>query len=166
MKEQLGFLIDFSRCSGCFACMVACQDEKDLPDSISFRHVVKLEKGRYPLVKFSFITLSCLHCGDAPCIIVCPTGAIRKRDEDGIVVVDQNLCIGCHSCALACPFGAPQYPDGKKMDKCDFCLKRIEAGLEPACVRICPTRAISFGPIEKLEREVAEKASRTILGSR
>ena len=166
MSPQLGFSLDFSRCTGCLACIVACQDQNDLPGNISFRHVIKLEKGKYPSVKFSFISLSCLHCGDAPCLMVCPTGAIQKRDKDGIVTVDRNLCIGCHSCALACPFGAPQYLNDRKMDKCDFCVDRVEAGLEPACVRICPTKALDFGPLEKLEHGVAERASRAILGSR
>lgn len=163
---QLGFSFDFLRCIGCFSCIVACQDQNDLPGEITFRHVVKLENGKYPSVKFSFLSMACLHCGDAPCIVVCPAGALQKRDKDGIVIVDRNLCVGCHSCALACPFGAPQYLNDGKMEKCDFCAARVEAGLEPACVRVCPTKALDFGPIEKLEDAIAEKASRAILRAR
>ena len=163
---QLGFSFDISRCSGCMACIVACQDENDLPGGgLFFRHVTKLEHGRHPTVNISFLSLSCLHCGDAPCLMACPSGAMRKREEDGIVDVDQDLCVGCHSCALACPFGAPQFPDSGKMAKCHFCLHRIEHGLEPACVRVCPTRALGFGPMEQLSQEKAEKASRSILAS-
>jgi DMSO reductase iron-sulfur subunit len=163
---QLGFSFDVTRCSGCMACIVACLDEKDLPgEDLTFRHVTHLEKGAYPSAGISFLSISCLHCGDAPCVMACPTGALRKRSEDGIVYVDGDLCVGCHSCSLACPFGAPQFPDGKKMGKCDLCLHRVVRGLEPACVRVCPTRALGFGPVEKLAARRAEKASLSILGA-
>jgi len=95
--------------------------------------------------------------------MVCPTGAIYKREEDGIVDVHQELCVGCHSCALACPFGAPQYPDGGNMIKCHFCVDRVDHGMEPACVRVCPTRALNFGTMDNLSRQKAEKASKLIL---
>ncbi|MBW1996432.1 MAG: 4Fe-4S dicluster domain-containing protein [Deltaproteobacteria bacterium] len=164
MDMQLGFSFDISRCSGCMACIVACQDEKDLPETAaSFRQVTRVEKGSYPRVMMAFVSIACLHCGDAPCLMVCPVGAIYKRTQDGIVGVDQDLCIGCHSCLLACPFGAPQFPDGTKMHKCDLCVGRIEHGMEPACVRVCTTRALGFGSMEELSRQKAEKASRVIL---
>lgn len=146
------------------ACVVACQDENDLPGGgLSFRHVTRLEKGHSPVVSMSFLSLACLHCGDAPCLMVCPTGAIYKRDRDGIVDVNQDLCVGCHSCALACPFGAPKYLENGKMSKCHFCVARIERGMEPACVRVCPTRAIGFGTMDSLSRQKVEKASKFIL---
>ena len=105
---QMAFSFDVSRCSGCMACVVACQDENDLPgDGLSFRHVTRLEKGQYPKASISFLSLACLHCGDAPCMMVCPTGAIYKRDWDGIVDVNRDLCVGCHSCALR-RFSPPQ----------------------------------------------------------
>ncbi len=113
----------------------------------------------------SFLSLSCLHCGDAPCMMVCPTKAIYKRDGDGIVEVDRDLCVGCHSCALACPFGAPQYLEDGKMSKCNFCLERLDYDMEPACVRVCPTRALGFGPMEFLAEQKAQKASISILDS-
>jgi DMSO reductase iron-sulfur subunit len=161
---QIGFSFDVTRCSGCMACVVACQDENDLPENgPSFRHVTRVERGDYPTVNMSFLSLACLHCGDAPCLMVCPTGAIYKRGEDGIVGVHQDLCVGCHSCALACPFGAPQYPDGGKMSKCHFCADRVDHGMEPACVRVCPTRALGFGSMDNLSRQKAEKASRLVL---
>ena len=161
---QIGFSFDVTRCSGCMACVVACQDENDLPENgPSFRHVTRVERGECPTVIMSFLSLACLHCGDAPCLMVCPTGAIYKRGEDGIVDVHQDLCVGCHSCALACPFGAPQYPDGGKMSKCHFCADRVDHGMEPACVRVCPTRALGFGSMDNLSRQKAEKASRLVL---
>ena len=185
MSPQLGFSFNISRCSGCMACVVACQDENDLPgDGLSFRLVTRLENGQHPLEKgqhllekgqhplekgqhpsasLAFLSLTCLHCGDAPCMMVCPTGAIYKRDWDGIVGVNRDLCVGCHSCALACPFGAPRYFDDGKMSKCHFCVSRVEHGLEPACVRVCPTRAIGFGALDDLSRQKVEKASLSIL---
>jgi anaerobic dimethyl sulfoxide reductase subunit B (iron-sulfur subunit) len=148
------------------ACVVACMDQNDLPgDGISFRRVTRLERAHNPKASLAFLSISCLHCGDAPCILSCPTGALFKRSADGIVDVHRDLCVGCHSCALACPFGAPQYPDDGKMSKCNLCVERIHAGMEPACVRACPTKALGFGPMQILSREKAERASTAILQS-
>ncbi len=148
------------------ACIVACLDENDLPDTAhAFRHVNRFENPGTTPPTLSFLSLSCLHCGDAPCVTVCPTGSLQKRERDGIVTVNRDLCAGCHSCVLACPFGAPQFPEDRTMAKCDFCVQRIEAGFEPACVRVCPTRALRFGPLEELTRETARKASLSILKS-
>ena len=166
MSQQLGFSFDASRCSGCMACIVACMDQNDLPDdTVSFRHVTKLEKGEYPSAQIYYFSLSCLHCGDAPCLMVCPTGAIHKKEVGGIVTVNRDLCVGCHSCALACPFGAPQFTEDGMMNKCDLCHTRMEHGFEPACVRTCPSKALGLGPMEKLSEEKSEKASIRILES-
>jgi anaerobic dimethyl sulfoxide reductase subunit B len=165
-KTQFGFSLDLSRCTGCMSCIVACLDQNDLPDNGSrFRHVSRIEMGAYPDVNIRYVSLACMHCGDAPCVAVCPTRAIVKRPEDGIVVVHEDLCIGCHTCATVCPFGAPQFPDGARMSKCDFCVARVENGLEPACVRTCTTKALGFGPIEKLTEQQAKKASELIVSS-
>lgn len=164
--KQYGFSFDISRCSGCMSCIVACLDENDLPeDSPSFRHVTQLEIGEYPLTEILFASISCMHCGDAPCLMVCPTGAISKRDKDGLVEVNQDLCIGCHSCAIACPFGAPRFPEGTRMIKCHFCIDRVEQGFEPACVRVCPGRAIGYGPMEEIAEQKARRASIAFLSS-
>ena len=162
--RPLGFSFNVSRCSGCMACVVACMDQNDLQGyDQAFRRVTRLEKGKYPAVRIGFLSLACLHCGDAPCIGACPTGALFRRGEDGIVNTHPDLCIGCRSCFLACPFGAPRFLDNGKMAKCDFCVTRVEEGLEPACVRVCPTRALGFGPLEDLAREKSERASKSIL---
>ncbi len=164
MTKQLAFSFDVNRCTGCMACVVSCLDQNDLPGgAVSFRHVTKLEQGAFPSAKISFLSLSCQHCGDAPCLMVCPTGAISKRD-DGVVVVNRSLCVGCHSCVLACPFGAPQFEHGT-MSKCDFCHARMDFGMEPACVSVCPTNALGFGNIEELTKTVKERAAVTILSS-
>ncbi|MCX8021452.1 MAG: 4Fe-4S binding protein [Syntrophorhabdaceae bacterium] len=164
---QYGFSFDISRCTGCMACVIACQDQNDSEgdNPPSFRYVIKYEKvqGTNPLIYF--FSISCQHCGDAPCIMVCPVRAIKKRDEDGVVVIDRDLCIGCHSCEMACPFGAPKFQGDGRMAKCDLCYTRIEKNMKPACVRICPTGALGAGPIEELSKKKAEKASFVFLTS-
>ncbi len=166
MTQQLGFSFDVSRCSGCMACIVACLDQNDMPDDgTRFRHVSRIENGAYPLAVIRFVSLACMHCGEAPCIAVCPTRAISRKNDNGIVGVDAARCIGCHACATVCPFGAPQFPEGAAMRKCDFCADRVEAGLEPACVRTCPTKALGFGPIEKLTEQAAKDAAVKIVSS-
>jgi anaerobic dimethyl sulfoxide reductase subunit B len=161
---QLGFSFDVSRCSGCMACMSACFDQNDMPgDGSTFRHVSRIETGTYPSVTIRYVSLACMHCGDAPCIAVCPSRALSKRPENGIVEVNKDLCTGCHVCVTACPFGAPQFPEGSFMRKCDFCVARVTEGLEPACVRTCPTKALGFGPIEKLTEEKAKAASAKVV---
>jgi anaerobic dimethyl sulfoxide reductase subunit B (iron-sulfur subunit) len=163
---QLGFSFDVSRCSGCMACVSACFDQNDMPGNGStFRHVSRIETGVYPAVTIRYVSLACMHCGDAPCVAVCPNQALSKSPEHGIVVVNEELCTGCHVCATACPFGAPQFPEGSFMRKCDSCVVRVKQGLEPACVRTCPTRALGFGPIEKLTEEKAKAASAKIVSS-
>lgn len=162
MSNQLSFSFDVSRCSGCMACIVACQDQNDfVSDIIAYRHVTRHEfDGR-----LCFLSLSCLHCGNAPCMMVCPSGAIFKREQGGIIDVNRDLCIGCHSCELACPFGAPKFAEDGKMAKCDFCNARMEYGHKPACVRVCPTRALDMGPLDKLSEIKSEKAAVKILKS-
>jgi Fe-S-cluster-containing dehydrogenase component len=91
-----------------------------------------------------------MHCEDSPCVIGCPTGAATRDDRTGAIVVNKALCIGCHSCALACPFGVPRYDQDDKMQKCNLCIERVEVGLEPACVRVCPTAALKFESPNKL----------------
>jgi len=163
---QLGFSFDISRCSGCMACVVACMDQNNLPgDGVAYRHVIQLEKGEYPSVRISFVSLSCQNCTDAPCRVVCPRNAILRNPRNEIVDVIKDACIGCHSCAMVCPFGAPQFSSEGKMSKCDFCIDRVEQGMEPACVHTCTTGALGFGSMKELAKKKAEKASVKILDS-
>lgn len=164
--RQLGFSFDLSRCSGCMACVVACMDQNHLPGGgVPFRHVVQLEKGHYPSARISFVSLSCQNCSDAPCMVACPTKAIFRHPATGVVDVETDLCIGCHTCAMVCPFGAPHFSEEGKMIKCHLCIERVEQGLEPACVHTCTTRALDFGPMEELAKRKAKKASVKILES-
>jgi anaerobic dimethyl sulfoxide reductase subunit B (iron-sulfur subunit) len=149
------------------ACVVACQDQND-PDAkeaTAFRHVAKLESGAYPSARIDYFSLSCQQCGDAPCLAACPTNAIFRRTGDGVVAVDRDLCVGCHTCELTCPFGAPKFRADGRMAKCDLCHTRLEHGLRPACVLACPSAALDVGPIDELSGRKAHNASVKILQS-
>ena len=164
MSTEMGFSFDPSRCSGCMACMVACMDQNDIPpEGRSYREVVRLEDGQYPEARIHFLSIACFHCADAPCMRVCPKGAISRDSDLGVVSVDENYCIGCRACSMVCPFGAPRFQQGGKMSKCNLCAERLQAGMDPACVHTCTTRALTFGPIEELGKERAKKASRKML---
>ncbi|MFC1971324.1 4Fe-4S dicluster domain-containing protein, partial [Chloroflexota bacterium] len=108
---QLGFYFDQSRCSGCLTCVIACLDWHDIPEaSASWIKITATEQGQFPNVYASFLASLCHHCAEPPCIPACPTGAIIKREEDGIVVVDKETCLGksCCTCQEACPYDIPQ----------------------------------------------------------
>jgi Fe-S-cluster-containing dehydrogenase component len=92
-----------------------------------------------------------MHCEESACVVGCPTGAASKDEKTGAVRINKELCIGCHSCALACPFGVPRYDLDEKMQKCQLCAERVEAGLEPACVRVCPVGALKFESVNKVQ---------------
>ena len=159
--------VDIKRCTGCMACMVACMDQNDLnveQGDDSWRQVYKVEEGSYPEAKVSYVSLACVHCQDAPCATACPTEAIGKK-ENGMVYVNAGLCIGCHNCLLVCPFGIPRFGKDGKMQKCTMCVERVQEGLEPACVRVCPTRALKFGPVNTLGNQVESKAAERIVRS-
>ena len=120
---RVKFLCDVERCIDCSGCVVACKEGHHVPVGVNRRRVITLDQGK-PGEKS--ISVSCMHCADAPCIAVCPVDAIYQRD-DGIVLVNKKTCIGCGYCFMACPFGAPQFPKGNvfgargAMDKCTFC---------------------------------------------
>ena len=149
--KQYGFDFDVERCVECHACEVACKSFHNIEPGVKWRRIASAWEGQYPDVRTMTISLACLHCGEPACESVCPTGAIQKRTEDGIVVVDHAKCIGCHCCFLACPFGVPQYGEDGKMQKCDLCLDRWVEGKKPICVAACPMRAMDAGPLDELK---------------
>jgi Fe-S-cluster-containing dehydrogenase component/formate-dependent nitrite reductase membrane component NrfD len=145
---KYGFVIDHRKCIGCHACTVACKSEHQIPIG-SFRTWVKyIETGTYPDSRRFFSVLRCNHCDDAPCVTICPVTALFKRN-DGIVDFDGDRCIGCKSCMQACPYDALYInPDTNTAEKCNYCAHRIETGMEPACVIVCPVQAIVSGDID------------------
>jgi len=151
-----GMVIDTRRCSGCHACSVACKSEFDVPLGSTRSWVEYTEKGTYPNVSRAFLPRLCNHCSEPQCVSVCPTGATWKREEDGIVVVDADICIGCKYCLHACPYDARFInPVTGSADKCDFCLHRVSKGVAPSCVNTCPGRARIFGDLNDPQSEIS-----------
>jgi tetrathionate reductase subunit B len=156
-KVQYAMVIDTRRCIGCHACTVACKSENDVILGHNRCWVEYTEKGSFPNVDRSFLPRLCNHCSKPACVDVCPTGATYKRKEDGIVVVDEYVCIGCKYCVHACPYDARYLnPVTGTVDKCDFCFHRVAQGLEPSCVNTCQGRARIFGDINDPESEVSK----------
>jgi Fe-S-cluster-containing dehydrogenase component/Ni,Fe-hydrogenase III small subunit len=173
-----GMVIDLRKCIGCQACTVACKAENLTPQGVFWNRVLKIESGKYPNAKRLFLSLPCMHCENPPCVAVCPTGASYKR-PDGIVMIDRDKCIGCMYCIGACPYGVRTYIDEVKpyfpnaglsqieqyrnaehkrgvVEKCTFCVDRVENGLQPACVQTCPPGARYFGNLDDPESEVSK----------
>ena len=105
-KVRFGMVVDLRKCTGCRACTVACKAENVTPPEVSYNVVLEQEIGTFPNVRRMFTYKPCFHCGNPPCTPVCPVGATWKREEDGIVVIDYDRCIGCRYCLTACPYGS------------------------------------------------------------
>jgi anaerobic dimethyl sulfoxide reductase subunit B (iron-sulfur subunit) len=150
------------RCTQCHGCETACKSWRGLGPGVQYRRVFNLWRGAYPNVKCTSLSLACLHCVQPACLEACPVEAITKQAEEGLVSVDDALCIGCRSCAEVCPFGVPQFDHTETMRKCDLCRGQNLAGAAPPCVDTCPGKALSLvavKPAEKLIREerIAQK---------
>lgn len=159
---QMGFYFNQSRCTGCYTCIIACKDWHDVPAGpASWIRVPTIEKGKYPDVSVDFMFVLCYHCAEPPCVPACPVGAITKREEDGVVAVDREACLGkdnCELCREACPYDVPQFgaEDNAKMQKCNFCLDRLAENKEPICVGACPMRALDAGLLDELRAKYGD----------
>ncbi|MFC1823248.1 4Fe-4S dicluster domain-containing protein [Thermodesulfobacteriota bacterium] len=184
-----GLVIDTLKCLGCYSCMISCKEEHFLPPNVFWSRVLISEEGKFPKVRKLIFPVQCNQCDDPACVEACPTGATSERD-DGIVTIDYDQCVGCRYCLIACPYQQrtfipridEYYPDqglteyeefGQGMlqkgtvVKCNFCVERLDAGLEkglvpgrdreatPACVIICPANARYFGDLDDPESEVS-----------
>lgn len=210
---KYAYVIDLNRCMGCRTCVLACKIENGTPAGIFWMWVFKWEEGEYPNVKVRYMPRPCMHCDNPPCVKVCPVGSRYKR-EDGLVLTDFDICIGCRYCMVACPYGVnyfnwkdpkknnyydwlgdegkdiygsgdvkdytggvippyrkPEFDEkwGKErrkvaggghytgvIEKCTWCVHRIEKGLKPACVESCPVEALHFGDLEDPNSEVSK----------
>ncbi|NIO06097.1 MAG: 4Fe-4S dicluster domain-containing protein [Proteobacteria bacterium] len=167
--------IDKNKCIGCYACIVACKVEHNLapyptkpplakpegPELIRVHQVGPHLRGGD--VHQYFLPIPCLHCDDAPCIHVCPFSAIYKDVDTGTTLVNEDECIGCKFCLWVCPYGAPQFYEGK-LKLCDLCIHRFQGGKQTACEAACPARAIHVGSAEEISdmvgMEAAERAGK------
>jgi Fe-S-cluster-containing dehydrogenase component len=153
-------VLDQDRCIGCHACTTACKSENEVPLGVTRTFVKSVDVGLFPQARRSFQVTRCNQCEDAPCVAACPTGAMFRRD-DGIVDFDKQICIGCKACMAACPYDAIFInPDDHSAEKCNFCAHRLEVGLEPACVTVCPTGAILVGDANDPDSGVSRIAAR------
>lgn len=161
-KLRYGMLIDTRRCVGCHACSISCRAENNVPENYHRSWVEYTEKGTFPDATLHFLPRLCNQCSTPQCTSVCPTNATYIRD-DGIVVIDPEICIGCKYCIQACPYDARFInPETGAADKCDFCVDRLAVGMEPACVASCFNRARIFGdlndPNSEISRLIAKNA--------
>lgn len=155
-----GFIIDNRKCIGCHACTVACKQEHELPIGVNRTWVKYVEKGDFPNTRRVFSVQRCNHCADAPCVEICPVTALWQR-KDGIVDFDGARCIGCKACMQACPYDAIYiHPEDQTAAKCNYCAHRVEVGLQPPCVTVCPEHAIIAGDMEDPETEISQMLSR------
>ncbi|RMH34535.1 MAG: 4Fe-4S dicluster domain-containing protein [Nitrospirae bacterium] len=154
---RYGMLIDLDRCIGCQSCTVSCKTENNIPPGYFRTWVKSVEKGRFPHVSRHYLPRLCNHCERPPCVDVCPVLATYKR-PDGAVVIDEDRCIGCGYCVQACPYDARFInPETHRADKCTFCIHRVEAGYEPACVTTCIGGARIFGDLNDPNSHIAQR---------
>lgn len=156
-----GFVIDNSSCIGCHACSTACKSENEVPLGVYRTWVKSVEVGVFPDVRRSFQVTRCNHCDNAPCVRICPTAAMHRR-PDGIVDFASDACIGCKGCIQACPYDSIHIdPTDHTAAKCNFCAHRIDVGLEPACVVVCPEHAIIAGDLDDPSSEITRVLGRS-----
>lgn len=164
---QYGFYFDSAKCTGCKTCQVACKENHHLPAHNLFRRVYHYAGGSWepteagfyaPVDTFSYqVSVSCNHCANPACVAACPTGAMQKDPETGIVTTDHELCVGCQACVEACPYQAPSLDEESGyVIKCDFCREEIGTGNTPFCVAACPMRALDWGEYDDLVARYGE----------
>src|SRR5213593_203439 len=175
--QKVAKLIDISKCIGCKACQVACMEWNDLRDEIGTNHGVydnplDLTDKSWTVMRFSEVEVEqgklewlirkdgCMHCADPGCLKSCPAPGAIVQYSNGIVDFNSDACIGCGYCMTGCPFDVPKLnPETKKVQKCTLCTDRVSVGLEPACIKACPTNCLSFGTREDLLRKAEDRVA-------
>jgi formate dehydrogenase iron-sulfur subunit len=149
------FLLDLGLCIGCQACVVACKTGNELAEGTQFIRIIEQVRGTFPDLAGGFDNHRCLHCADAACVTVCPTGALFK--DGSLTRLDRGACSGCGYCVESCPYGVPEMVDGLS-SKCDACASTTAAGGQPWCVTTCPSRALEFGERDAILAEARSRA--------
>lgn len=139
---QLGFLVNMQKCVGCGACQLACELKHN---HVSNRQVLSVKSDK---LEWGFLSMSCNHCANPECILICPDNCYRKL-RNGIVLQDYSACKGCGRCMAACPFKAPRKKENGKVVKCDMCYERLQAGKQPECVEACITGALRIVDVNR-----------------
>jgi Fe-S-cluster-containing dehydrogenase component len=153
--KRYAMVVDTKLCVGCKACVLACNAENGVPEGFCRDWIVEEVKGEFPKLSMEIRSERCNHCENSPCVDACPTGASHVN-EGGVVLVSHNKCTGCKACIAACPYDARYvHPDGY-VDKCTFCLHRVQEGKDPACVDVCPTFCMTFGDLNDPDSEVSK----------
>jgi Fe-S-cluster-containing dehydrogenase component len=147
--------IDTKKCVGCSDCVVACQIENNVPIGYCRDWIVEVTTGTYPNLSMELRSERCNHCTNAPCVRCCPTTASHITDG-GIVLVDEDNCIGCKACIASCPYDARFVHPKGHIDKCTFCIHRVKKGQDPACVAVCPTKCMYFGDTDDPNSEISK----------
>jgi formate dehydrogenase iron-sulfur subunit len=168
-QQQVAKLIDTTTCIGCKACEVACLEWNDLPfrETVfdnTYQTMPETAWNYWNLIKFNehqredgslqwlMRKDGCMHCADPGCLAACPADGAIVQYENGIVDFQQDNCIGCQYCVTGCPFNIPKFnPQTKKVFKCTLCSDRVSQGLEPACIKACPTGCLHFGTKDDLK---------------
>ena len=153
---RYGMAIDTRKCVGCMDCVVACQTEHDVPQGYCRDWIVTEVRGTFPDLALEIRSERCNHCDDPPCVSCCPTGASHVEPQGRTVQVTAEKCMGCKACVSACPYGARFVNPAGHVEKCTFCAERVAAGEDPACVAVCPTRAMVFGDLDDPKSRVSE----------
>jgi Fe-S-cluster-containing dehydrogenase component len=153
---RFGMVIDTVKCVGCMDCVVACKTENHVPEGYNRDWIAQDVKGIYPTLTMEIRSERCNQCSNPPCVSCCPTGASHVDEIGGVVLVTKNACIGCKACVASCPYDARFiHPEGYA-DKCTFCIHRIEKGLDPACISVCPTHCMYFGDFDDPHSRVSK----------
>ncbi|RJX30511.1 MAG: 4Fe-4S dicluster domain-containing protein [Desulfarculus sp.] len=167
--KQYTLWVDLEYCIGCHACTMGCKAENNTPVGVDYNRVIEVEEGLFdnpkqrPELQVYFVAMPCMHCGKPACMAACPVGAITKRQEDGIVLINKDRCIGCRYCAWACPYGVPTFnAEAKVMEKCTLCVHRVTKGLLPACVETCVAKTRFFGEMNDLVNLIREQRSKRV----
>jgi formate dehydrogenase iron-sulfur subunit len=178
--NRMAILVTPEACIGCRACQVACKSWNQLPaikttNNGTYQNPPDLASAAFNIIRFNevpseqnpvrwlFVSRRCMHCEDAGCVTICPSGALYKTSE-GAVAFDRDKCIGCKLCSTACPFDVPRYDAEGKITKCHLCFDRIANGMAPACTKVCPTEALKYGDRQELIKEAKAKGYNTIYG--